>query len=487
MSADREIQLSRANYFRIPDVVLYAPSLHVSAGLLTDLGRQVIFASHVSQGTANGLTLSVPSEKTVSFCDARYLGSKVSEICNACGQSKVSIHAQAVLEVSRLISLVSDSVSFGPVTTEPSTNHVHTPIEIIFSKNISAVCDQLDDNMGVVSDNPDFYKYVLRNVAGFSKDLAKSLLSSSAISIFDRVDIESWDGYRINLYTLGDPAKKPLLLVNAYGMPVTFMEPLAQALENDFYLVTWESRGIPSSATEVSDHDLSPSAHVRDGFYIMDLLSLEKPDVIGWCTGAHIALKMALMNRERVGKLILLNGGFNFDNIQDTAFQKNMRHVMVAACRNMGLARLYHSAMYSRSEAQSSTGVADASEKTMDIFRSTDTSLVHLTGTPYASPENLFKYASMIARFIQDKDYSGMEEMGENVLILTAKDDVTTGYMGSVYLSNCIPGSKISFHPTGDHFLLYNDSEYVSNQVRAFLMSGRHAKPAVKESVDLLI
>ena len=461
-----------AKYYHIPEVVIHGQLLQTSSCVITDIVRQVAFASLVSRTNDGAMTLSVPTEKKIGFCDSKHLAGKVSEMRSVDGLRDTFIPPQALLAITNLVSLVSDSLSLGPVSVSPASAYVHTPIEMIFSKNIRTICDLFNDYTDVDTHNPCFYKEVIDKVAGFSREFPQSLLVSDSASVFDRVEVESWDGYRINLYTLGSPDKPPLLLVNAYGMPVTFMEPLAQALSDAFYVVTWESRGIPSDASGVDGHDLSPSAHARDGIYIMDLLTLKKSDVLGWCTGAHVALKMALLSRERVGRLILLNGGFNFDNIQDTAFQRNMRHVMVAASGNIALARLYHSAMYSRSENHPSTGVPDASEKTLDIFRSTDTSLVHLTGTPYRSPENLFKYASMIARFIQDKDYSGIEELGEDVLILSAKDDVTTGYMGSVYLNNCIQGSRISFPPAGDHFLLYNDSQYVCNQVRAFLSPG---------------
>jgi len=196
--------------------------------------------------------------------------------------------------------------------------------------------------------------------------------------------------------------------------------------------------------------------------------------VLGWCTGAHIALKLSLTFPERVSAMVLLNGGYNVPSIPDTTFQINMRQVMSAAAGSPVMADMYFRAMYEKEQSSNddmslSQGSDSAQQKTRNIFDSTDTSLLHLTAKPYESADNLHRYGNLIDAFIKDDDYQGIESLTTPALVVTAKDDETTGYLGSIYVSNALQNSTLVIPHFGDHFLLYLNADFIADQINDFL------------------
>lgn len=123
--------------------------------------------------------------------------------------------------------------------------------------------------------------------------------------------LTSLDGVRLRmLHSDPDPRRRTLVVALPVGTRGSFLAtPLAE-LKSVFNVVTWESRCILEEADEEGAlPSLAPAAHVSDFELILDHLELETVSLLGYCSGAALALHLAAATK-RVDRLVLVNGAY---------------------------------------------------------------------------------------------------------------------------------------------------------------------------------
>jgi pimeloyl-ACP methyl ester carboxylesterase len=119
----------------------------------------------------------------------------------------------------------------------------------------------------------------------------------------------SADGTRIAYATYGDPAARPLVLVNMFDLAQELFwkdsgrRALYEGLASSRMLVTCDRRGVGSSQREVED--LAIPSQVADVAAVVDQLGLESFDLMGWSNGAALAAAYAAEYPQRVVRLVL--------------------------------------------------------------------------------------------------------------------------------------------------------------------------------------
>ena len=119
----------------------------------------------------------------------------------------------------------------------------------------------------------------------------------------------SADGTRIAYAVYGDEQATPLVQVNSWfvtheifwgaGTYRSHVEGLAQGRR----VISIDRRGVGASARDVDD--LSMDAHVSDLAAVVDHLSLEQFDLVGWVDGAAVSVAYAAKHPERLLRLVL--------------------------------------------------------------------------------------------------------------------------------------------------------------------------------------
>ena len=100
--------------------------------------------------------------------------------------------------------------------------------------------------------------------------------------------------------------------------------PILRQYGDEYCYVTWDYRGLFSSALPNQPRLLSVPAHARDGMEVLRAAGFDHADVVvGHSMGVPVALEMALLFPEAVGSLVLMNG-FHGQCFQ-TAFQPLVR------------------------------------------------------------------------------------------------------------------------------------------------------------------
>lgn len=109
-----------------------------------------------------------------------------------------------------------------------------------------------------------------------------------------------------NVYyeTQGNPDKPPLLFLHGGLRHMATLNPLAQRLAEDYYLIGLDSRG--QGKSELGNRPLTYQMMEEDTLALLNHLNLDKVSIIGHSDGGIIAYRIASLHPERLVRLITL-------------------------------------------------------------------------------------------------------------------------------------------------------------------------------------
>ena len=96
------------------------------------------------------------------------------------------------------------------------------------------------------------------------------------------------DGQTIVVYECGMSVGPAVLLVNALGMSVAMLAPIARRLCVRYRVIAVQSRGLPDISTWQSGSEVSVHRHARDIAEVMDANGASVDYVLAYCSGANI-------------------------------------------------------------------------------------------------------------------------------------------------------------------------------------------------------
>jgi len=129
------------------------------------------------------------------------------------------------------------------------------------------------------------------------------------VQVETRADI---NGISVYYETYGEGS--PVLVLHGGSAFIETMNNQITALAADHFVVAPDSR----AHGRTSDADGVPLSYAQmadDMIALMDLLEIEKADIVGWSDGGNIGLDMAIRYPARVGKLVTYGSNFHTDGI----------------------------------------------------------------------------------------------------------------------------------------------------------------------------
>lgn len=269
------------------------------------------------------------------------------------------------------------------------------------------------------------------------------------------------DGGQLVAYACGDAAKPAVLLANAYGMPVDVWLPLAAALRRTHRVLTWDCRGLPdmgSDAQQFDRMDVTTDAYVDDVFAVAKAFGVERAALAGWSTGALIAAKAAARAPGFVTSLALLHGSFMLKGSELTKFQKNMKLLMPKVAGSRGTARMMFNMVFSQEQRSFMFSWADQmlKRKVEQMMGQTDPAYQHLIAMPTRGVEEVYRYARMVTRFVDDAPETWLGRIQAPTLMVTAHGDTTAHPDGTCKAARLVPGAVLEIAQEGDHFTFYS-------------------------------
>ena len=111
------------------------------------------------------------------------------------------------------------------------------------------------------------------------------------------------DGCRLAWRRDGTTGGTPILFANSIGTSLELWDPQIAALQNDFDIVRFDTRGHGRSDAPDGNYDLTTLA--RDVIAVLDAAGLDRANICGISMGGLTAMRLALDSPHRVHRLVL--------------------------------------------------------------------------------------------------------------------------------------------------------------------------------------
>ena len=123
--------------------------------------------------------------------------------------------------------------------------------------------------------------------------------------------------------TFGDKSKPAIIFSNSLGTNYRMWQPQIDALQTDFYIICYDSRGHGQSSAP--DHDYRIDELGQDVVDLLDHLGVEKANFCGISMGGLTGQWLAINRPERFSKIIVSNTAAKIGN--ETAWQARAEKV----------------------------------------------------------------------------------------------------------------------------------------------------------------
>ncbi|HEU5333240.1 MAG TPA: alpha/beta fold hydrolase [Actinocrinis sp.] len=264
------------------------------------------------------------------------------------------------------------------------------------------------------------------------------------------------DGATVRAYAAGDPRAPAVVIASACGMPVRLAESWIRRLAADYFVLTWESRGLFGDDLEDFDGATGVAAQCGDLFAVMDHFGVASAHVAGLCGGAVLALAAAAERPRRISSLSLWHGDFEVgDDTLKTDHQRNLQALMnLAVTAPMGAAGVHAVLCQSMASA-------------------TPLDLAHLVLYPYATPELLRRYCLLNGAIMQADARPWLAAVKQPTLVVTSADDSTAHPAGSRFAAAALSGARLLVLPHGDHISLFRGDPGLLDTAAGFIADPR--------------
>ncbi|WP_188152147.1 alpha/beta fold hydrolase [Teredinibacter waterburyi] len=282
-----------------------------------------------------------------------------------------------------------------------------------------------------------------------------------------RDSVVAFDDTILTCYCIDDApdvTRETVVLVNAFGMINDIWTSLVKELRQNYKIVTWDTRGIPSLTEKFDENNCNIDAHVADMERVLSFYAVERAHAIGWCTGAQVSLKFSHLNSGRLLSFVSLNGAYSFyDDVSITDFKRNIMHLMPKVASSRAHAEAYHRMMYGNKTSEVSSSNKDVEldrEKVESTISSSEELVVNMTTAPFRTAESLYRYAHLVMHLIKEPKHAWADGLTCRSLVLSGGNDTVAHPQESQEIARRIPHSKLVLDPNEDHFSVYHSSTY---------------------------
>lgn len=364
--------------------------------------------------------------------------------------------------LERSLEVLADLLRLPGFELSESEQDEDAPLERLLNRRILFYSSYFRGPKTFVRRRPALGGIGLSDTRAYVRGFYRELAGDAGTSVFERKTLKSFDNFPLVTFRSLKSSVRDLALVNAYGMPIDLLVGLTKKLSKYFRVTTWESRGCPSLAGELRPDQCRTATHARDMQAILNANNVDRVDLVGWCTGASVALRFAEMYPERVKTLTLLAGGFPLRDVECTWVQETVRMMAPKIAASESAAQFYHKTMFS--------GAKDGDEdeaRFSGVLGEVDPSVVHLVSLAFRNPVALHRYSLLIGEFFAEHNERIIPPLAVKTLVMVGDADRVAHPAASAKVQGALPNSRLEILPGGDHYSVIFD-DYVAESILKF-------------------
>ena len=252
------------------------------------------------------------------------------------------------------------------------------------------------------------------------------------------------------------PSSSPwLVLIFPFGLKVEFAEVFFDHFGGQYSLVCCESRLVFHDIDkQVGKEAFQIQEHVSDVDAVCKLLGIDKATLVGYCSGAGVALSLVNKFPGRFEQLLLVHGEYAMLGRDDCVTQigKDIDSLLPLAGMNLDSAQMIMQSLNSHAKAS-----------TDDISGHADMNL------PYTDPRFLFRYANSYMAYRTVDFEERAKQIPLKTFVMTGHQDSHTNVNSSTAIHQCLPDSEIYIDDDADHYGILRKDSNTLNQIECFL------------------
>jgi len=237
-------------------------------------------------------------------------------------------------------------------------------------------------------------------------------------------------------YAVSDLRKPWIVLVIPFGLDVAIATPFFDFFKTHYNVCTWESRSVlENSDRACGAAEFSIDQHVADLIAVIDTLKIKEAILVGYCSGAGVALAAINQEPNRFSQLVLAHGEYTMLGEKDcvTQFAADMDVLLTLAASSDERAQLVFEKIQSERY---------------------DANLPRPAGLdqPFGDVRYLKRYASNYLAY-KATDYQQLAaEVFHPTLLMAGGRDVQVNVASSEKIRGHIRNSSIFVDPDADHY-----------------------------------
>ena len=249
--------------------------------------------------------------------------------------------------------------------------------------------------------------------------------------------LKTSDGATIKYGVAQDGDRRPwLILIMPFGLELTLSEPFIDFFSPQYNVVTWESRYILDSTDECQDAQaLCVANHAADVLAVMDECGIRRGTLVGYCSGAGIALEAVNRAPDRFDKLFLVHGEYTMLDVREctTQFAGDIDSLLSLAASD----RKRGEKVFEKIRDERLSGGADIPDG---------------IDNPFSDLRYFRRYANNYTAY-KSVDYRALASaVRHETYVLTGGRDIQANVASAEAIRALIPGAQIFVDEQADHY-----------------------------------
>jgi nucleoside-diphosphate-sugar epimerase/pimeloyl-ACP methyl ester carboxylesterase len=453
-----------------PSVVIGNSETHLPGGSTTGLYgllREFHQVGHLLKKSASAVRAYALEDASINFIPVDVVMSQIDSLLNNADYDGIChLVAKGGVTNGEILSIIQSELNIEScMRIVPEAITQSTSLEKLFDHRVDFYKSYFRAERTFIQSDVGEYTLSLTDMRRFIHEGVRSLNRTDLVSGFDFGTLTTSDGAQLNVYSAGSADRPVALICNAAGMPLEFVRPIVKRLATTCRVITWDTRGLPSSYDGREGLDYSLDRQIADAIEVLAHFNVDAAIILGWCAGARLALEVASNWDGATEGLVLMNGAYHLEPAEYTVLERNMATSLPVIASNPRYAEAYHRAIFGKQgdddrSAWTFEGRASSTGDLIDSAYSANADDIHLASLPFESAENLFIYASLLTAYIESPlKLSDLPDVP--ALVMTCGGDLTANPTASRRLARVLRDGRLEFFPGGDHFSLHWQGEYI--------------------------
>ncbi len=282
-------------------------------------------------------------------------------------------------------------------------------------------------------------------------------------------------------YTAAGRGAPLVVLLNALGQDHTAWLPLVERLSRRSRVLVWQMRAEAEDGLPVTFAE-----HAADVADVLDAEGAASCHLVGWCTGARLAVRAARLFPGRVRSLVMLAGSFKHpdrDRALDTRYEQNLEAMLRAIAEQPALAERLRGVLAAAAAGPVDLDRLDAAALAERALTAPPAALERSARHPFRSTAALVTYARQHLELWSQDELSTAATVAIPVLGLSGEHDQIVAPAALAAALARFPAGRFERIAGATHYALHERPRLVAERIEKWIGNAQECAAASPPSV----